>query len=63
MGKPFRNSHEKHHQFLMDHLRYIEERDRVLRTINRPDRCPHCGHSLNGEHPQGTFARSSERPK
>jgi hypothetical protein len=38
--------HEIQHRIRMDHLRELEERSRVLRTIARADRCPRCGHAI-----------------
>lgn len=35
--------HQIRHQITMNRLREGEERNRVQRAINRPDRCPHCG--------------------
>ncbi len=35
------------HHSMMDHYRLLEERDRVMRKIRRPEHCPHCGESLD----------------
>ena len=34
-------------QIMTNHHRLLEERDRVVRKLRRPDRCPHCGEIID----------------
>jgi hypothetical protein len=47
MGKKFDTGSDDHHRFMMNSYRRLEEHDRVIRKIRRPDRCPHCGERLD----------------